>query len=46
MMWWVLIFAFGAGAVLWAGLSIYIRLRRNFKQSTEKEALPGGSEPL
>jgi hypothetical protein len=46
MMWWFLIFASGAGAVLWAGVSLYIRVRQNFKQSHEREAARGGSEPL
>jgi len=46
MMWWFLIFAFGAGAVLWAGLSLYIRVRQNFNKSHEKEATQGRSEQL
>jgi hypothetical protein len=46
MMWWFLIFASGAGAVLWAGLSLYIRVRRNIKQAAEKDALQGESEPF
>jgi len=46
MMWWFLIFASGSGAVVWAGLSLYIRVRRNIKQAAEKDALQGGSEPL
>jgi len=46
MMWWFLIFASGSGAVLWAGLSLYIRVRRNIKQAAEKDALQGEREPL
>jgi len=46
MMWWFLIFASGSGAVLWAGLSLYIRVRCNIKQVAENDALQGGSEPL
>jgi hypothetical protein len=46
MMWWVVIFASGAGAVLWAGLSLYIRVRRHIKEAAERDALRGGSEPL
>jgi hypothetical protein len=46
MMWWFLILASGAGAVLWAGLSLCIRVRRHIKQAAEKDTLQGGSEPL
>jgi len=34
MIWWFLIFAFGAGAVLWAGIAAYLRVRRHMKDST------------
>jgi hypothetical protein len=46
MMWWFLIFASGAGAVLWAGLSLYIRVRGNIKQAAEKDTLQDGGERL
>jgi len=31
MMWWFLIFAVSAGAVLWAGIAAYLRVRRHMK---------------
>jgi hypothetical protein len=27
MIWWFVILAFGAGAVLWAGVSVYLRVK-------------------
>ena len=32
-MWWFLIFAGSAGAVLWAGIAAYLRVRRHMKSS-------------
>jgi hypothetical protein len=37
MIWWFLILACGVGAVLWAGLAIYIRVRRQWKNAATKE---------
>ncbi len=37
MMWWFLILAFSSGAVLWAGVALYIRVRRHLR--AEREAL-------
>jgi len=31
MLWWFLILACGAGAVLWAALAAYLRVRRHMK---------------
>lgn len=33
MAWWFLIFAFSAGAVLWAGVAVCIRVRGHLKSS-------------
>jgi len=34
MLWWFLILAGAAGAVLWAALAAYLRVRRHMKSST------------
>jgi len=34
MAWWFLIFAFSAGAVLWASIAAYLRVRRHMKTGT------------
>jgi hypothetical protein len=34
MLWWFLILACSAGAVLWAGLAAYLRVRRHMKVSS------------
>lgn len=31
MLWWFLILACSAGAVLWAGIAAYLRVRRHMK---------------
>ena len=31
MLWWFLILACSAGAVLWTGIAIYLRVRRHMK---------------
>jgi len=31
MIWWFLILALSAGAVLWAGIAAYLRVRRHMK---------------
>jgi hypothetical protein len=33
MIWWFLALALGAGAALWASLSVYIRVRSHMKAS-------------
>jgi hypothetical protein len=33
MLWWFLILACSAGAVLWAGIAAYLRVRRHMKVS-------------
>jgi fatty acid desaturase len=33
MLWWFLILACSAGAVLWAGMAAYLRVRRHMKAS-------------
>jgi putative exporter of polyketide antibiotics len=33
MMWWFLILACGAGAVVWAGIAAYLRVRRHISDS-------------
>jgi hypothetical protein len=46
MAWWFLIFACGAGAALWAGISAYLRVRRHMKASTAPEtSKKSGVEP-
>jgi putative exporter of polyketide antibiotics len=37
MMWWFVILAFSTGAVLWAGVALYIRVRRHLV--VEREVL-------
>jgi len=34
MLWWFLILACSAGAVLWAGIAAYLRVQRHMKAST------------
>jgi ABC-type uncharacterized transport system permease subunit len=34
MIWWFLIFAFGAGAVLWAAIAAYLRVRQHMKDAS------------
>ncbi len=39
MMWWFLILAFGAGAALWAGIAMYLRVREHMKaQAAAKDS--------
>lgn len=44
MIWWFLILALSAGAVLWAAIAAYLRVRRHMKpgagarKGTEREA--------
>jgi amino acid permease len=35
MIWWFLILAVSAGAVFWAGVALYIRVRRHMKAEKE-----------
>jgi hypothetical protein len=45
MMWWFLILACSAGAVLWAGIATYLRVQRHMKTTSsaevKKDAEPG-----
>jgi len=41
MMWWFLILASSGGAVLWAGIAAYLRVRRHMKSASQKK---GGME--
>jgi hypothetical protein len=34
MIWWFLILALSAGAVFWAGMAVYLRVRRHMKPGT------------
>jgi len=43
MRWWFLILAVGAGAVLWAGIAAYLRVRRHMKEATAAKR-DGGHE--
>jgi hypothetical protein len=44
MIWWFLILALSAGAVVWAGMAAYLRVRRHMnpgaatRKGTEREA--------
>ena len=38
MLWWFLILAASAGAVLWAGMAVYLRVHRHMKDASKKEA--------
>jgi len=44
MMWWFLILAGSTGAVLWAGIAAYLRVRRHMKVSAA-EAKKSSVEP-
>lgn len=49
MLWWFLILAVSAGAVLWAGLAVYLRVRRHMKASAlevkKNSVEPGADSP-
>ena len=36
MLWWFLILAAGAAAILWASIAIYLQVRRHLKASHEE----------
>jgi putative exporter of polyketide antibiotics len=38
MLWWFVILAVSTGAVLWAGIAFYLRVRRHMKPEASKEA--------
>jgi hypothetical protein len=42
MMWWFIILALGTGAVLWVGISAYLRVRQQMKHDVPKG--PAGKE--
>jgi len=48
MAWWFLIFAFSAGAVLWAGIAAYLRVRGHLKATAalKKSAIEQGSDSV
>jgi len=37
MLWWFLILAASAGAVLWAGVAAYLRVHRHMQDAAHKE---------
>ena len=43
MLWWFLILAASAGAVLWAGMAAYLRVHRHMQDASKKE--PAEREP-
>ena len=45
MIWWYLIVAMAAGAVLWAALSAYVWVRQRLRNAENRPAEPGGSQP-
>ena len=49
MSWWFLILACGAGAVLWASIAAYLRVRRHMKAPTpevkKNSVEPGADSP-
>jgi hypothetical protein len=40
MQWWFLILAGSAGAVLWAGIAAYLRVRRHMQESAQGTRKP------
>jgi hypothetical protein len=48
MAWWFLILAFSAGAVLWAGISAYLRVRGHLKATAalKKSAIEHGPDSV
>jgi ABC-type uncharacterized transport system permease subunit len=46
MLWWFLILAASAGAVLWAGVAAYLRVHRHMKEASKKEALNHEADKL
>jgi len=44
MLWWFLILACSAGAVLWAGIAAYLRVRRHMKSAAETKKSAIGRE--
>jgi hypothetical protein len=48
MMWWFLILACSGGAVLWAGIAAYLRVRRHMKASAalKKGGVERGADSL
>ena len=39
MLWWFLILALSAGAVLWAGMGVYLRVHCHMKDTSKKETV-------
>jgi hypothetical protein len=44
MIWWFLIVAVATGAVVWAVLSAYVRVRQRMRNAENKPAEPGQPE--
>jgi len=42
MLWWFLILAASAGAVLWAGMAAYLRVHRHMQDASHKEPTEPG----
>jgi len=36
MLWWFVILAFTGGALVWAGVSVYLRVRRHMKETNTR----------
>jgi hypothetical protein len=45
MIWWFLIVAVAAGAVVWAVLSAYVRVRQRLSNAANRRQEPGRREP-
>jgi len=45
MIWWFLIVAVAAGAVVWAVLSAYVRVRQRLSNAANRRPEPGRREP-
>jgi hypothetical protein len=45
MIWWFLIVAIAAGAVLWAALSAYIRVRQGLTKAENRPPEPDSPDP-
>jgi len=46
MLWWFLILACSAGAVLWAGIAAYLRVRRHMRASAAAAKKNGGEREV
>jgi len=46
MLWWFLILAVSAGAVLWAGMAAYLRVHRHMQNASKKEEADQGPDKV